>query len=65
MSRRPIYRYDEDENLFDSPLDVEEDDLIGDEEDTPFYEDPAYLDKLIEEELGTPKRRKVRRNITR
>lgn len=58
--RRPHYHDDEEENLFDSYEEVERELFSHDDDETPCYEDPDEIDKLIEEELGTAaKRRKT------
>lgn len=59
MARRFRYEDEEDElDLFDS-LEEIEGEMFGDDS-APFYEDPDDLAKIIEEELGTPARRRKR-----
>lgn len=60
MTRRPTYLHDENDDLFDSLIDVEEDSLFDDSDEDlelPFYEDPEELDRMIEEELGNTRKR--------
>lgn len=65
MSRRPIrYEYDED-NLFDSIEDFEEEFLEDEAEDAPFYEDPEEIDRIIEEEFVAARKRKAKTKLTR
>lgn len=64
MSRRQTrYEYDED-NLFDSIADVEEEFLDDEADDAPFYEDPDEIERIIEEEFAAARKRKAKRKAT-
>lgn len=60
------FRYDDEDedSLFDSYPEL--DGAFDSEADgIPFYEDPDYLNKVIEEELGTPSKRRRTKKLTR
>ncbi|USM11596.1 hypothetical protein vBCbaSRXM_151 [Citromicrobium phage vB_CbaS-RXM] len=65
MSRRSPHLDEDEENLFDNMDDVERELFADDDDSAPFYEDREEIEKLIEEELGSPRQRWKTRKRTK